>query len=45
MTKVYSIQEAMNWFLAHSSGSVICVRDGQEQVCTSYPEAEAFYKS
>jgi hypothetical protein len=42
---VYSIDEAMEWFLSHSSGTVLCVRkDGQQKECSSFPEARAFFE-
>ncbi len=44
MIKVYSLEEAMNWFLNNSSGNITCVRkDGESQECSSYPEAKKFY--
>lgn len=36
--------EALNWFCAHSGGSVKCVReDGVEMDATTYLEADAFF--
>lgn len=43
MEKVYSLQEAMDWFLSHSEGSVLCCNGFDDCVCNSYPEAEKFY--
>lgn len=42
---VNSLSEAMDFFLANHSGTVICLSaDGlKEKECASYPEAEAFY--
>jgi len=45
ISSVYSLEEAMQWFLSHSTGSVMC-RDGErEQVCNCYPDAKAFYEA
>lgn len=44
-TMVYSLSQAMNWFLSHSSGTVICVKGEKQKECASYPEAKAFYES
>jgi len=42
--KVYSLNEAMQWFLENASGSIVCVRfDGTEKECISYLEATTFY--
>jgi len=46
MKKVHSTKEAIEWFLSHSSGSVIAVnKKGEEKVCATYPEAEKHIKS
>jgi hypothetical protein len=42
---VYSLSEAMNWFLSNSSGTVICVKGEEQKECSCYPDAEAFYKA
>lgn len=43
MTKVYSLDEAREWFEENASGNVICVKDGEEQECDCYPAAIKFY--
>lgn len=44
MTVVNSLDEARDWFLAHASGLITCVRpDGVRKPCASYPEADKFY--
>ena len=44
MDKVYTLQEALEWFLENHSGNVICVKDGKEKEVWSYRQAENFYK-
>tara|TARA_B100001778_G_scaffold334952_2_gene349540 strand:- start:41246 stop:41389 length:144 start_codon:yes stop_codon:yes gene_type:complete len=44
MQAVTSIDEARNWFLSNSSGSVTCKHGEHERVCESYIEAEEFFK-
>lgn len=41
---VYSLLEAMEWFLSHSSGTVICIKDDEQKECNCYNDAVAFYK-
>lgn len=42
--QVKNKNEAMNWFLEHSSGSVACVgKDGESQQAESYIEALDFF--
>lgn len=45
MTEVVTtLEEAMHWFMSHSSSSVTCEKsDGTQQECFSYPEAKKFY--
>ena len=38
-----TLNEATEFFLANSKGSVICQKDGEEKECNSYLEAKAFY--
>lgn len=40
---VYSLDEAMSWFLSHSSGFVTCVKGIKKKMCSSYTEAKIFY--
>ena len=41
---VYSLEEARDWFLSHSSGSVMCQKpDGSKKMVDCYPDAAAFY--
>lgn len=42
---VYSLKDAEEWFLSHSSGSVECVKDGASAVVETYPEAKAFFEA
>lgn len=46
MKKVYSRQEARDWFLENTSGSVICVSviDRSEITANCFPVADKFYK-
>lgn len=45
MKKVYSLREATEWFLSHSSGSVIAVNSsGEEKVCGTYLEAQEHFE-
>ncbi len=46
MTKVYSRQEARDWFIENHSGSVICVSviDREEITAACFPDADKFYK-
>ena len=44
METVHSLEEATNWFLEHSSGTVICVnQDGERKECATFPEAWQFF--
>ncbi len=43
MDNVGSLEEATDWFLKHSQGSVICWNGGKPKVCDNYPQAEIFY--
>ena len=43
MEKVYTLKEAEVWFLSHSNGSVMCVKDGAEKEVNCYPDAVTFY--
>ena len=43
--RVYSLAEAIDWFLNNATGSLICVRGGDEQVCHTADEAKEFYKN
>ena len=47
MSKIYSLDDAMLWFLKHHTGSIICVNENRavEKKCVSYAEAEDFYKN
>lgn len=43
---VHSIEEAKDWFLQNSSGTLVCVRaDGKTLHVTAYPDACAFYEA
>lgn len=45
MATVKTLALARDWFLSHSSGAVLCVRDdGKGEVCDTYGEAERFYR-
>lgn len=40
MQKIYTVQEAENWFISHSSGGVIAVNEsGKEKECFDFPTA------
>lgn len=43
MKKVYSVSEAMEWFLENHSGSVICVKHGVEKEVSSFGAAKKFF--
>lgn len=40
---VYSLEEAKEWFLYNSSGSVICMDGDVGKVCETYQEAKKWY--
>lgn len=41
---VHSVEEAMEWFLSHSGGSVRCQRpDGSDLIVDCFPDAKAFF--
>lgn len=42
--QVFSLDEARDWFLSHSSGSVMCVKGDEQRECNCYPDAKAFYE-
>ena len=42
---VKSTDEAMNWFLSNSSGTVTCERpDGETKEVDNFPDAKAFFE-
>lgn len=43
MNKVYSLNEAREWFLTHSSESLLCVCGDASYVCFCYLDAVEFY--
>ncbi len=43
MKTVYDEYEARNWFRAHGSLNVSCVKDGMRAECHTFPEAERFF--
>lgn len=44
MKTANNTNEAMQFFMSNSEGSVKCVKeDGSEKVCDSYPEAVEFF--
>jgi hypothetical protein len=45
METVTSPEEAKDFFLENSSGSVLCKKDGRELECASFPEAFAFFSA
>ena len=44
MDKVYSLASAMQWFLEHTEGSLLCIKEHKEYICESYTDAVEFYK-
>jgi hypothetical protein len=44
---VFSLEEAKEWFLANSHGSVKCVDEAHNRdlVCSTFPQAKAFYEA
>lgn len=42
--EVFSLSDAMNWFLENSSGSIVCVKNVEKCECNSYPEAKSFFQ-
>ena len=45
MDKVHNIEQASEWFIYHSTGSVLCIRlDGNQMVCSSFPQAVNFFR-
>lgn len=43
--EAYSIEEAMNFFLNNSSGSVTCIKNEDKKVCNCYPDAVEFFNN
>jgi DnaJ-class molecular chaperone len=43
MDIVCNLAEAKCWFLDNSSGSVLCVRNGEEKTVSAFPDAKAFF--
>ena len=43
--EVYSLNEAMRFFLENSSGNCVCIKDGVEFVAECYPEAKEFFNT
>ena len=43
--KVYSLDEARDFFLRNSSESVVCVKTREEKECKCYPEAQEFFSN
>lgn len=43
MPVVFTLEEAMEWFLENRAQSVICSDGLRQKECTTYPEAEEFY--
>lgn len=42
--KAKDLNEAMNFFLSNSSGTLTCIKNGKEKVVNSYPEAKEFFE-
>ena len=41
---VHSVEDAKEWFMQNSSGTLICVKkDGTEKEVDCYPDAVAFF--
>ena len=44
MEKVNTLEQAKDFFLSHSAGSVVCVNEeGLEKECSVFGDAESFY--
>lgn len=42
---IHSLEEAQEWFIEHSTGSILCVLpDGSRKECFSFPEAKQFFE-
>ena len=41
---VATLEQARDFFIENSSGSVLCVYYDKKKICTSYLEAEEFFK-
>ncbi len=41
--KVFSLNEAKDFFLSNSDGTVTCVKDGVEKEISCYPDAVEFF--
>ncbi len=44
MKKVYSLEEAEEFFLRNSEGEIICVKDKLEFQVNCYPHAKEFFE-
>ena len=44
MKKVFNIDQAKDFFLINSEGSVVCVdKNDDYEICNCFPEAEEFF--
>ncbi len=44
MDKANSLEGAMNFFLENSSGTLLCMKEGENMECSTYPEAQKFFE-
>lgn len=45
MQEVKTLDEAKQYFLSHSSGSILCIDpDGNKKKCDCFPEAVEFFQ-
>lgn len=42
--RVSNLEGAREWFLSHSAGAVECCTCDRKKLCSSYPEAVAFFR-
>lgn len=41
---VSNLEEARQWFLENSTGSLVCIKGEESKICKSYPEAVEYYE-
>lgn len=41
-----TLEEALEFFLTHSSGNIMCEKEnGEQKECNCYPDAKAFFEA
>jgi hypothetical protein len=45
MIRVKNLEEAKEFFISNSAGNVVCIKDGQERVCSCYADAKEIFST